>query len=314
MKLFNKRRRSRIIGLAVGLMALSLVVTACGGTGGEGEAGGQDGGAAADRTITIGDIGWEEDVVVNALWKHILEERGYDVEVTTLGANAIYQGLAQDDLDLFLDAWLPNTHADKMDRFGNSLVKVSPWYQDATLTWTVPAYVGDVNSIADLQGKATMFDGRITGIEPSAGLSDISETEVIPQYNLGDSYDLKTSSTAAMVGALDRAIARQEPIVVTLWHPHIAYTRYDLKDLQDPRGALGGGEELWTLSRQGFAQDYPEINRWLKNFTLTQEQVNELEDLVYNKFGGPDKADAAIDQWAGENQDLINKWAGAASG
>src|SRR5690606_42055743 len=54
------------------------------------------------------------------------------------------------------------------------------WLDEAPLTWTVPTYLEDINSIADLQGNGDLFGGQVVGIEPSAGLTRISRDEVIP--------------------------------------------------------------------------------------------------------------------------------------
>ena len=306
-----KGRKSRLTGIAAGALALGMVVSACGGggnTGSGGDSGGSGGGSGANpggETILMGNIGWKENVATNKLWKTLLEEQGYKVELKTLSATTIFQGLAQDELDLFLDAWLPNTHQKKMAQFGDSLTKVGPWYDNGTLEWTVPSYMTDINSIADLKGKAEMFGGTITGIEPSAGLTRTSKEQVIPQYNL-ENYKVQTSSSSAMVGALDKAIAAKEPIVVTLWHPHVAYTQYDLKDLEDPKGALGKGEKLWALSRSDFAKDNPKVAKWIKNFQMSKEQLRQLEDLMFNQY--PDDHQKAVDEWIKGNQDLVNKW------
>ncbi len=52
-----------------------------------------------------------------------------------------------------------------------------------------------------------------------------------------------------MLAALDGAIADKKPIVVTLWHPHWAYAKYELKDLEDPKGTLGQAEQvnIWPV-------------------------------------------------------------------
>lgn len=313
-----KGRKSRLTSFAAGTLALGMVVSACGGAGGNAGSGGDSGGSGGSganpggETILMGNIGWKENVATNKLWKSLLEERGYDVQLKTLGATTIFQGLAQDELDLFLDAWLPNTHQKKMEKFGDSLAKVGSWYNNGTLEWTVPGYMTEINSIGDLKGKAEMFGGKITGIGPTAGLTRVSKNKVIPSYGLGDNYELQISSSSAMVGALDKAIAAKKPIVVTLWHPHVAYTQYDLKDLKDPKGALGEGEKLWALSREGFAKDNPKVAKWIKNFQMSQEQLRQLEDLMFNQY--PDDHQKAIDEWVKGHEDLINKWIPKGSG
>ncbi|MCH9731857.1 MAG: glycine/betaine ABC transporter substrate-binding protein, partial [Actinomycetia bacterium] len=166
------------------LLAIALVVTSCGGSE-----------QAQKRELTIGYIPWDEDVAVTYLWKDLLEEQGYGVKMQLLEVGPLFAGVARGDLDLFFDVWLPTTHESYWEQYGDKVEKLGEWYEDASLEWTVPAYVEDVNSIGDLKGKADEFDREIIGIEAGAGLTEASKDKVIPEYGLGDEYTVKTSST-----------------------------------------------------------------------------------------------------------------------
>ncbi|WP_370323765.1 glycine betaine ABC transporter substrate-binding protein [Euzebya sp.] len=264
--------------------------------------------AAANRsgeTITIGWIPWEEDIAVTNLWHAILEENGYTVEQQQLDAGLLFDGLATGDLDLFLDAWLPNTHADYWEEYSDQVADLGVWLPEAPLTWAVPSYLEDINSIEDLADNAEMFDGQIVGIESSAGLTRISRDEVIPAYDLGDSYELVESSTPAMLAELDNAIGNEEPIVVTLWRPHPAYAEYDIKDLEDPQGALGEPDEIHAVARQGFADDFPEVAAAMEAFEFDNDTLSELEVQVLEEEGQELEAARA---WLEENSDYVNQW------
>ena len=255
--------------------------------------------------VEFGFIPWDEAIAVTNLWHHILEEEGYEVTQTQLEVGGLYAGLAQGDLDVFVDAWLPATHADYWEEFGDDIEELGVWFDEAPLTWTVPEYV-DIDSIADLQGNADTFDGQIIGIEPGAGLTRISLEEVIPTYELGDEYELVEGSTPAMLTALEEAIRDEEPIVVTLWHPHWAYGEWDLKDLEDPENALGDPDEIRMVARDGFSADNPQVAEWLGNFEFPLDELSELQVMI-NEMDDELEAAAA---WAEENPDRIDEWLG----
>ncbi|ASW56188.1 glycine betaine ABC transporter substrate-binding protein [Plantactinospora sp. KBS50] len=284
-------------GLAVALTAaLALGAAACGDnseTGSEGE----------PKKITIGYMAWDEAIAASNLWKKILEDEGYQVELKNLEAGLVFGGLANGDLDLFLDGWLPQTHASYMDRYGDKLDNLGSWYDDASLSIAVPEYVQGVDSLADLAGKADEFGGQMVGIEPGAGLTKATQEKVLPEYGLKDSMRLKTSSTPAMLAALDGAIKDQKPIVVTLWHPHWAYAKYDLKDLKDPKETLGTAEHIDMLTRKGFDTDFPEVTAMLKKFKMDGDQLASLEDQVFNQHKGDEAT--AIDAWLEANPDYV---------
>ena len=61
-----------------------------------------------------------------------------------------------------------------------------------------------------------------------------------------------------MLGALERAINNEEPIVVTLWEPHSAYAKWDLTNLEDPENALGDADAIHAISSSELRGRLPE--------------------------------------------------------
>ena len=153
-----------------------------------------------------------------------------------------------------------------------------------------------MQSIEDIKPHASQIGNKIIGIEPGAGLTKVSQEDVIPAYGLGDMKFL-TSSTTGMLAELKKAVDAKQEIVVTLWHPFWANTTYGMRDLKDPKGALGKGEGLHFLGREGFAQDYPEIATWLGSIKMDEATYGSLEDLVVNTYGEGREDEAAI-AWA----------------
>jgi glycine betaine/proline transport system substrate-binding protein len=80
-----------------------------------------------------------------------------------------------------------------------------------------------------------------------------------------------------MIVALDRAIKRNEWIVVTAWSPHWMFARYPVRYLADPKGSLGGAESIHAVARKGFEADFPRAAAFLKKFKLT---IAELEAIM----------------------------------
>ncbi|MFI0464644.1 glycine betaine ABC transporter substrate-binding protein [Saccharopolyspora sp. 5N102] len=293
------RRPRRLVALLAALFALVLVAAGCGGR----EAGtGQEA-----KAINIGYIAWDEDIAVTYLYKELLERQGYRVNVTELEVGPIYAGLAQGNPDLFLDGWLPETHGDYWRQYGPQLEDLGVWYNQGTLNIAVPKYLTNVNSIADLKGRGGEFNGVITGIDPGAGLSRTTKDKAIPAYGLSGEYTLQTSSTTAMLASLEKAVNEQKPIVVTLWHPHWAYAKFPLKDLQDPLGAMGKAEELHAIGRAGFSQDFPEVTEMIKKFRLTDEQLASLENEINSAQRGQEQQ--AARKWADAHPEVINSFA-----
>ncbi|MGI6877649.1 glycine betaine ABC transporter substrate-binding protein [Microbacterium sp. gxy059] len=293
----NKRHLTGI--LAIGA-AGALVLSGCssdGGSGGSGEGDGDKG------TITLGFLpSWTDGLSTAYLLEDQLGKLGYDVEMQELTeAGPLYTALAQGDVDMYPSGWPEVTHAEYMEQFGDSIEDLGAYYDGAVLTIAVPDYMDDIDSIEDLKGQGDRFDGKIIGIEPGAGLTGAAE-KMIPEYELDGEYELVTSSTAAMLAELDSAVAAEEDIVVTLWRPFWANSAYPVKDLEDPKGAMGEAETLNFLGKDGFAEEFPEAAELVAQIKLDDDQYGSLEEIVTDEqYEG--KADEAIDVWLEENGD-----------
>ena len=82
------------IGAATAALTLTLGLTACGS--------GEQSGDGGDQTITMGIIpSWTDGLSTAYLWKNILEEDGYTVEIEEINdAAPLYTGLAEGDIDV----------------------------------------------------------------------------------------------------------------------------------------------------------------------------------------------------------------------
>lgn len=303
--------RRPVARLAAVAAALTLTLTACASDTDEST----DAGSAAtsddaqsELTIAVHN-GWDEGIAVSHLWEAILEDEGYDVELEMADPGFVYTGLAGGDLDVNFDMWLPVTHADYLEEFGDDLERVGTWYDDARLTIAVNED-SPITSLAELAEQADTVGNRLVGIEPGAGLTRITKESVIPTYGLED-MDFVESSTPAMLAELSGAIDSDRDIAVTLWRPHWAYDAFPLRDLEDPEGTLGEAENIETVARTGFSDDFPELARWFGVFTLTGDQLFALENLMFNENEG-ERNEESAEQWLADNPDFVDELKAAA--
>ncbi|MEU3828738.1 ABC transporter permease/substrate binding protein [Streptomyces sp. NPDC029080] len=300
--------RPRPVVALAGVVVLALVAGGIGIFGpsaGPSEASGANVGKG--KEIKLGYIPWDEGVASTFLWKELLEQRGFKVTTTQYAAGPLYTGLATGQLDFETDSWLPTTHAEYWAKYGKQLEDLGKWYGPTSLELTVPSYVKDVNSLADLRDHASEFGGKIIGIEPSAGMMGLLKDKVLKEYGLEGAYDVVDGSTPAMLAELKRAYGRKQPVVVTLWSPHWAYSDYGLKKLKDPEGAWGEGDGVHTLARKGFAADNPQVGQWLKDFSMTEEQLTSLEAQIQKSGKGDEQG--AVRTWLRQHPGLADKWA-----
>ncbi|KZE89654.1 glycine betaine ABC transporter substrate-binding protein [Microbacterium sp. TNHR37B] len=294
------KKRHLLSTLVLGSAAALALVGCSADTGNAGNGGGE-----AGKDITIGVFnGWPEGEAVSYLWKLALEDKGYNVDLEYADAGPVFQGVAGGDYDVALDGWLPLTHAAYFDEFGDDIVDLGSWNDDAKLTIAVNADA-PVDSLADLAAASDQFGGRLIGIEPGAGLTKATQENVIPTYGL-EGMDYITSSTPAMLAELSSKLDAGENVAVTLWRPHWAYDAYDIKDLADPDGTLGDAESIHTFTRTGFDTDFPEVSAWLKDFRMDSDMLFSLENVMYNTDEDITDYTDIVRQWMTENKEWVD--------
>ncbi|MGG7463522.1 glycine betaine ABC transporter substrate-binding protein [Plantibacter sp. YIM 135347] len=291
------KHRSRFAAIAGGVAAL-LAISGCS----AGAAETLENGDKKDVTIAVFS-GWDEGIAASELWKAVLEKQGYNVTLEEAEPAPVFSGLSTGDYDLTLDVWLPTTHKSYIEKFGKDVVDLGAWNNDAKLTVAVNEDA-PITSLDELADKADLFDNRIVGIDPGAGLTEAMQDEVIPGYGL-EKMDLLTSGTPAMLAELKAATDNGENIAVTLWRPHWAYDAFPVRDLEDPKGTLGKAEGIHSFSRTDFDKDYPKLAGWMKDFSFDSELLFSLENAMFNS-GDTKDFGPVVEKWMSENQDYVD--------
>jgi glycine betaine/proline transport system substrate-binding protein len=290
-----KRLLALLIALAAGALA-----TGCGGVVG----------ASGGEELTLGYIGWDENVAVSNLTKVLLEEElGFEkVELQFTDeavVKRVFRGVADGDLDAFQDVWIPN-HKKYQSEVEDDVAQLDPWFVGKTAQGiAVPDYM-DVHSLSELDKAGT---DMIIGIEPGSAVHPQIKNQVIPGYDLD--MKLVESSTPAMLYELENAYREREPFVFYAWSPHWMNLRYDFRYLEDPKDLLGPFNEpaeISTIVHEDLESDDPVAYAFLDAISLNEEQVNQMEADI-NEAGDPVKG---VKTWLEGNRDTVQPWIDAA--
>ena len=292
--MFDLRRRwlvSLVLALAVGVL-----VSGCG-----------QSDAPEDRQLVIGYIGWDENVAVSSLTKLLLEEElGYkEVQLELTDLEAVFERVADGDLDAFQDVWLPN-HERQIEAVEGDVELLGSWFRGQTkFSLAAPSYMG-IDSIDQIKGTEAE---KIIGIEPESRIMERIPNDVVPAYDLD--VDLVEAPTEGMLTEVERLYTAREPFIFVAWSPHWMNQRYEFEYLEDPKGALGTltqPSELHTIVREDLKEDDPVAYAFMQEVTLTEQQINTLEDVINTK-GDPIEGSRT---WLEENREVVQPWIDAA--
>lgn len=282
------------------MLAMLVIVSGCTDQDTIEEAGAEE--STPYKEATIGYVLWDGEIASTNVMKLVLEEAGYDVEIIAVDAGALYQGLADSQFDFTTSAWLPQTQKNYWETYGDDIDSVAVNLEDCRIGLVVPTYV-TIDSIDELNANKEQFNGEIIGIDPGAGIMSTTET-AIENYSLD--YELVASSSAGMTAELQNSVSDEEWVVVTLWTPHWAFNRFELKYLEDPNGVYGEADHVETLARQGLAEDDPELYGIISRFNWTHDDIQSvMTDLAE---GMPEEE--AAQKWVDNNPEKVQEWIG----
>ena len=263
----------------------------------------------ADTTIRLGQVPWEEVFVKNEVLAQVLTPLGYTIERLDASLPIVLRGMAQGDIDIFVENWLPSSASMLQPYFdAGSLTTVASNLDEGVVYMSaVPAFVYEagVRSMEDLQAHRERFRGRYYGIEPgNDGNEIILEAIANNTYGLGD-WQIIESSTEGMLAEVARAVRNENWIVFSGWQPHWMNITFDMRYLADPEGIWGEESSVDTVMNSEFMERNPNISRFFEQFRLrTEDQSQWVHGYGYE---GREASDVA-EEWILANTDTVLMW------
>lgn len=300
-------KKFRLIGMFVLVLIMAVGLTACGSS--SNSSGSSGSGKVAKnlgkKKITIPYVSWSGCIASTHVIGQVLKDAGYTVDLKQVGAGEMFSATASGSASGFMCAWLPQTHKNYWNKYGDQLNKLTTTIDKAPLGLTVPSYMKNVNSIADLKGNTKLgkkLNWKITGIDPGAGEMDATK-KALKKYGLSK-WKLQSSSGPAMTAALKSAEDAKKPIIVTLWKPHWAFGKWDLKILKDPKKVYGTADSINTIVSKSLKKDSPAAYKIFKNFNWGYKEENQVMNMDH-KSGDPAKS---AKKFVKNHQKLEKQW------
>lgn len=260
------------------------------------------------RTVTFSDVGWTDITTTTAVAKHVFEGLGYDVEVKVLSVPVTFASLESDGIDVFLGNWMPSqTQAIQPYLDSGEIEQVAVNLEGTKYNLAVPSatYEKGLQSYDDLAEFGEELDQTIYGIEPgneaNAYLVDLTEEGA---HDLGE-FEIKESSEQGMLAQVRRAVDRDQDIVFLGWEPHPMNANFDLEYLTGGEDFFGGEGVVHTVSRQGYAEECPNVGTLLQQMKFSLPMENEIMGKILDD--GEDPADATM-EWLQANPEVIEPW------
>ncbi|HLR02135.1 MAG TPA: glycine betaine ABC transporter substrate-binding protein [Virgibacillus sp.] len=244
----------------------------------------------------------------------VLEDVGYDVTLTQVQSDgSMYASIAEDKDAFHTSGWLPSTHKDYFDKYGDDIeaYKGSDIIEETSLSLAVPEYMDDIDSMEDLKDNEELGESvnwTITGIDPRNGIMRQTDKAIEDNdYGLGD-WELHEGSELSMISELMEKYEKQEPIIITGWAPHWIFNEMDLKMLDDPNKVYAGTDDHINLVfNKNFADRHPAAykiaTRMAKDWDKDDE--NKLMKDIFVKEKNKEKI---AEDFVDDHSNKVDKW------
>lgn len=266
---------------------------------------------ASCRTVRLPDIGWTDVTATTALTAVLLEQRGYQPQITVLSVPVTYASMRNGDIDVFMGNWMPTQEEDRKPYIDDGSVEVlAPNLTGAKYTLAVPAYAYEagLRDFNDIHKFADVLDHTIYGIEPGNDGNRLILSMIHGNtFGLGD-FKLLESSEQGMLAQVERAVRAHRPIVFLGWAPHPMNLRFDMRYLNGGDAVFGpnfGGATIYTNIRAGYERQCPNVVHLLRNLTFTVDLESQLMSAILDQHRDPQ--DAARD-WLAAHPDVDAHW------
>lgn len=253
------------------------------------------------------DVGWTDNTAQNGLLNNVLKGLGYKAKIDNLALPLILEALKANQLDFFLDNWMPSNAANVQPYLdAKSIDSMEPNLVGAGYGPVVPDYVAaaGVKDIKDLGANKDKFDGKFYGIEPGNDGNKIIQAKIDDANSGMAGFELVESSEQGMLAQAQKAIAANEWVAFLGWAPHPVMGKMKLVYLTGFEKDGFGDAKVNALTRPGYVGECANMGKLLTNLKFDLA----MESAVMEDIGNGASGDDAAAKWLKANPGVLDTW------
>ena len=276
---------------------------------------------------------WTGSAVNANVAKVVLEaELGTPVELVAIDEFPTWAAMEDGSIDAVLEVW-PSGHAADYETYitqNQTVVDLGLLGPEAKIGWYVPTFV--VEEHPELATWEGFMDPELASLFATPESGDLGQflmgdpgyvtfdEQIIANLGLPLKY-VVGGSEAALLTAIDTAVADQTPLLMQFWKPHWKQLEVDLTEVALPEvtdeclasaAAADGGyacdyaaDPLYKAASAELETKNPAAFAFLQKLMLTTEQQSEIAGYIDRDGMDPG---AAAQKWVDENPDVVAAW------
>lgn len=275
---------------------------------------------------------WSGQLITTNIMAEVLKKAGYNVELVQADYLAQFTGLKTGDVHVAMEMW-ETTGREAMDEatatglvenFGETgMVAIEEWWYPAYMKEKCPGLPDwkALNDCAEIfSTPETAPKGRYLGAPVTWGGFDDERVEA-----LGLNYEVVHAGTdAALFAELQSAYDRKAPVLLWVYAPHWAQTKFEGEWVEFPKytaecysdPAWGSNPDLaydcgkprgpiWKVGWSGVKDKWPGAYKAIKAFNISNDEMAAMIAAV--DLEGQE-LDAVVADWMTKNEDRWSAW------
>lgn len=275
---------------------------------------------------------WTGQLITTNLMAEVLKKAGYNIELVQADYIAQFAGLKTGDLHVAMEMW-ETTGRDAMDEATatGKVENIGETGMQAIEDWWYPLYMKELcPGLPDWQALndcaeefatiETAPNGRYLGGPVTWGGFDDERVEALEM----DFEVVHAGTDAALFAELESAYQRKAPIVLWVYSPHWAPSKYEgefvefppytkecysdpawgsntsaLYDCGKPRGPI------WKVAWSGVKDKWPGAHKIIGAFNIDNDEMGQMVAAVDLDS---QELDAVVGQWVADNEARWSAW------
>jgi glycine betaine/proline transport system substrate-binding protein len=275
---------------------------------------------------------WTGQLITTNIMAEVLKEAGYNIELVQADYIAQFAGLQTGDLHVAMEMW-ETTGRDAIDEYtpDGRVINVGSTGMDAIEEWWYPSYMKDecpglpnweaLNDCAEaFSTMETAPNGRYLGGPVTWGGFDDERVEA-----LGLDWEVIHAGTdAALFAELESAYQRKAPIMLWIYAPHWAPSKFEGEFVEfpaytsecyndpswgiNPNAAYDCGKPrgpIWKVASSQLKDKWPGAYDAVEAFTISNDEMGQMVAAV--DLDG-NSVEAVVADWMNNNKSRWQSW------
>ena len=275
---------------------------------------------------------WTGQLITTNIMAEVLKEAGYNIELVQADYIAQFAGLQTGDLHLAMEMW-ETTGRDSIDEYtpDGRVINVGSTGMDAIEEWWYPSYMKDecpglpnweaLNECAEaFSTMETAPKGRYLGGPVTWGGFDDERVEALDL----DWEVIHAGTDAALFAELESAYQRKAPIMLWIYAPHWAPSKFEGEFVEfpaytsecyndpswgiNPNSAYDCGKPrgpIWKVASSQLKDKWPGAYDAVEAFTISNDEMGQMVAAV--DLDG-NSVEAVVADWMNNNKSRWQSW------